>query len=459
MKENGKTKSARDTFTGSFGYVMATAASAVGLGNIWRFPYLAAKYGGGIFLIIYLVLVVTFGHAMLMSETALGRMTRKSAVGAFQSFGSNLPLRFGGWINAIVPMLIAPYYCFIGGWIVKYLYEYLAGNTASLAENNYFTSFITTFSSTEICFIVFTALTFLIVLMGVGNGVEKASKILMPLLVLLAIVIAVYSMTRPGAMEGVRYFFIPNFRKLSLMTLVAAMGQMFFSLSIAMGILYTYGSYLKKDGDIVKTSRLVETFDSGVSILAGLMIIPAIFAFLGGSEENIRSGPSLMFITIPKILESMGLGQIPGIIFFFMVLFAALTSSISLMESGVSTFMDQAGWSRSRSCVVMGIIMLLLGTASALGYDAWSSVQPLGMSILDFFDFLTNSIMMPLAALFTCVLIIKYAGIRSVVEEIRISSPFKGEKTYIVTIKYLAPIILIIILISSVAATFGWLKI
>jgi len=292
MKENGKTKSARDTFTGSFGYVMATAASAVGLGNIWRFPYLAAKYGGGIFLIIYLVLVVTFGHAMLMSETALGRMTRKSAVGAFQSFGSNLPLRFGGWINAIVPMLIAPYYCFIGGWIVKYLYSILAGNTASLAENNYFTSFITTFSSTEICFIVFTALTFLIVLMGVGNGVEKASKILMPLLVLLAIVIAVYSMTRPGAMEGVRYFFIPNFRKLSLMTLVAAMGQMFFSLSIAMGILYTYGSYLKKDGDIVKTSRLVETFDSGVSILAGLMIIPAIFAFLGGSEENIRSGPS-----------------------------------------------------------------------------------------------------------------------------------------------------------------------
>lgn len=214
------------------------------------------------------------------------------------------------------------------------------------------------------------------------------------------------------------------------MTLVAAMGQMFFSLSIAMGILYTYGSYLKKDGDIVKTSRLVETFDSGVSILAGLMIIPAIFAFLGGSEENIRSGPSLMFITIPKILESMGLGDIPGIVFFLMVLFAALTSSISMMESGVSTFMDQTGWSRGKCSVLMGMIMLLLGTACALGYSVWSSVQPLGMSILDLFDFLTNSILMPIAALSTCLLIIKKAGIRTVVEEIRSSSRFRSQRTY-----------------------------
>lgn len=459
MKENQEHKGIRDTFSGSFGYVMATAASAVGLGNIWRFPYLAAKYGGGIFLIVYLVLVVTFGHAMLMSETALGRMTRKSPVGAFQSFGNSFPLRFGGWLNAIVPMLIAPYYSFIGGWIIKYLYEYLVGNTTALADDHYFTGFITTFPSAEICFVVFTALTFIIVLMGVGNGVEKASKIMMPLLVLLAIIISVYSITRPGAMEGVRYFFIPNFKKFSLMTLVAAMGQMFFSLSIAMGILYTYGSYLKKDGDIEKTSRLVEGFDTGVSILAGLMIIPAIFVFLGGSEDNIRSGPSLMFITIPKIFESMGLGQIPGILFFLMVLFAALTSSISLMESGVSTFMDQLGWSRARGCILMGVIMLLLGTACALGYSVWSAVQPLGMSILDLLDFLTNSIMMPLAALCTCFLIARRAGIKAVVEEIRISSSFKGEKIYAVTIKYLAPIILTVILVSSIAATFGWLKI
>lgn len=424
------TKDSRSSFTGSFGYVMATAASAVGLGNIWRFPYLAARYGGGIFLIVYLVLVVTFGHAMLMSETALGRMTRKSPVGAFQSFGNSLPLRFGGWINAIIPMLIVPYYAFIGGWIIKYLYEYFAGNTVALAGDNYFTDFITSFSSAEICFIIFTVLTFLVVLLGVGNGVEKASKVLMPILILLAIVIVVYTIAQPGALEGVRYFLIPNFRKFSWMTLVAAMGQMFYSLSIAMGVLYTYGSYLKKDGDIEKTSRLVEGFDTGVSMLAGLMIIPAVFAFSGGSEDSIQSGPFLMFVTIPKVFENMGLGDIPGIVFFLMVLFAALTSSISMMESGVSTFMDQTGWSRGKCSVLMGMIMLLLGTACALGYSVWSSVQPLGMSILDLFDFLTNSILMPIAALSTCLLIIKKAGIRTVVEEIRSSSRFRSQRTY-----------------------------
>lgn len=459
MQDKHEAKGSRSTFSCSFGYIMATAASAVGLGNIWRFPYLAAKYGGGIFLIVYIALVITFGHSLILSETALGRMTKKSPIGAFQSFGNSLPLRFGGWINALVPLIIAPYYCVIGGWVIKYFYEYLIGDTSGLVKDNYFSSFITTLSSAEVCFLVFAVLTIVVVLMGVANGVEKASKFMMPILVLLALAIAVYSMTRPGAGEGVRYFLIPNFKKFSLMTIVAAMGQMFYSLSIAMGILYTYGSYLKKDVNIVRSSRLVELFDTSVSILAGLMIIPAVFVFSGGNADIIQSGPSLMFVTIPKVFESMGAGRFLGAVFFLMVLFAALTSSISLMETGVAIFMDQTGWSRKKSSALMSAIILLIGTACALGYNAWSSVQPLGMSILDFLDFLSNSVMMPIAAISTCLLIVKSARIKTVVEEIRISSKFKNEKVYAFIIRFLAPAFLMVILLSSIAVAFGWLQI
>ena len=453
MKED--TAAARSSFSGRLGYVLAAAGSAVGLGNIWRFPYLAAKYGGGIFLLVYLVLMLTFGYALIMSETALGRMTKRSPVGAFASFGDSPLFRLGGWINAVIPMLIVPYYSVIGGWVAKYLFEYIKGNTELLAQDSYFSDFTASGGSVEFWFICFSLAVILIIITGVKYGVERVSKIMMPILIVLAVFVTVYSVTRPGALEGVRYFLIPDLKHFSWMTIVTAMGQMFYSLSIAMGILYTYGSYIKKDVDLEKATAQVELFDTAIAMLAGLMIIPAVFAFSGGDPDMLQAGPSLMFITLPKVFANMGFGTVAGIMFFLLVLFAALTSAISLAESGVSTFEDQLGWSRIKCSILMGVLIVAIGSASAFGFNVLDFVRILGMSILDFFDFLTNSLLMPIAALTTCFLVTRAAGLDKVAQEIEQSSAFKRKKIYNLFMRYLAPVFIGIILVSSIANVLG----
>lgn len=458
MKEGGSKGKSRSSFSGKMGYVLAVAGSAVGLGNIWRFPYLAAKYGGGMFLLVYLILMLTFGYTLIVSETALGRMTKKSPVGAFGAFGKGPVFRFGGWINAVIPMLIVPYYSVIGGWVTKYLFEYLCGNTTALAEDGYFTGFIAEGYTAEVWFLLFSLAVVVVLFAGVKQGVERVSKVMMPLLVILAVFVAGYSMTRPGAFEGVKYFLVPNFANFSWMTVVAAMGQMFYSLSIAMGILYTYGSYIKEDVDIEKSTTQVEVFDTAIAMLAGLMIIPAVFAFSGGDPDTLQAGPSLMFITIPKVFASMGFGTGAGIMFFLLVLLAALTSAISLAESGVSTFEDQLGWSRHKATLLMGAIMVVFGSASALGFGVLDFVKLLGMSILDFFDFLTNSLMMPVAALATCLLITRVVGLDKIADEVEQSSNFKRKGMYKLFMRYLAPVCIVVILLSSVANVLGWIS-
>lgn len=442
-------------FSSRLGYVLAVAGSAVGLGNIWRFPYLAAKYGGGIFLLVYLILTVTFGYVLIVSETALGRMTQKSPIGAFKSFGQGIWYKIGGWINAVIPILIVPYYSVIGGWVIKYLVEYVKGNAEILAQDNYFNNFISDSFNVEFWFVIFALFAFLTILGGVKNGVERSCKVMMPLLVLLAIMVVIYSVTRPGAIEGVKYLLIPNFDNFSMMTIVAAMGQMFYSLSIAMGILYTYGSYLEKDVDIEKSTKQVELFDTAIAILAGLMIIPAVFAFSTEAAASLQAGPSLMFITLPKVFASMGAGTIAGILFFLLVFFAALTSAISLLETSVSSLSQQFRISRNKAIFIMAVVMLVFGTTSCLGYGVWDFISIFGMAFLDFYDFLTNSIMMPIAALATCILIIKVVGFQKIIDEVKISSPFKREKMYVFFMKYLASFFLIIILLSSVASVLG----
>ncbi len=454
-----KEKSNRSSFSGKIGFVLSAAGASVGLGNIWRFPYLAAKYGGGIFLLIYILLALTFGYTMIVAESALGRMTRKSPVGAFKSFGKKAGwLSFGGWINAVIPVLIVPYYSVIGGWVIKYLIEYLKGNSTKLATDGYFSEFISNGASTEICFVIFCMITLLIIYAGVRNGIERVSKFMMPILVILSVIIAIYSVTRPGAMAGVKYFLVPNPKNFSWMTVVTAMGQMFYSLSIAMGILITFGSYMKKDTSIEDSTRNVEVFDTAIAIMAGLMIIPAVFAFSGGDPDTLQAGPSLMFITIPKVFANMGFGTAVGIIFFLLVLFAAITSSIALTESAVSTVEDEIGWGRKKATVIIGLIMIILGTLSCLGYGPLAFVKIIGMQFLDFFDFLTNSVMMPIAALMTSLFVTKVVGIDRMEEEIRHGeSKFRRKKIFIVMIKYLCPIFAIIILASSVANAFGWI--
>ena len=446
----------RSTFSGKLGFVLSAAGASVGLGNIWRFPYLAAKYGGGIFLLIYILLALTFGYTMIMAETSIGRMTKKSPVGAYASFGRSKWLSFGGWINAVIPLLIVPYYSVIGGWVIKYLVGYLTGNGSALAADGYFSTFISDGFSTEICFLIFAGITLGIIYAGVRNGIERVSKFMMPILVVLSVMIAVYSMTRPGAVRGIQYFLVPNLKNFSWMTVVTAMGQMFYSLSIAMGILITFGSYMKKDISIEGSTEHVEIFDTAIAIMAGLMIIPAVFAFSGGDPDTLQAGPALMFITIPKVFANMGMGTFVGVLFFILVLFAALTSSIALTESSVSTIEDELGWSRKKSTLLVAVVMVILGTLSCLGYGPLASVTIIGMQFLDFFDFMTNSVMMPIAAIATCLLVSRVIGVEKIEEEVTQSGkPFKRKRVFNMMIRRLCPIFAAIILISSVANAFG----
>ena len=432
-------KQKRSAFSGKIGFVLSAAGASVGLGNIWRFPYLAAKYGGGIFLLVYIVLAVTFGYTMIVAETALGRMTHKSPVGAFGAFGKKGGLRFGGWV-------------------IRYLSEYISGHGSELSQDGYFSNFISSGLSAEVCFLIFTAFTLAIIFAGVRNGVERVSKVMMPVLVVLSVVIAGYAVTRPGALAGVKYFLVPNVANFSWMTVVTAMGQMFYSLSIAMGILVTFGSYMKKDVSIEESTENVELFDTAIAIMAGLMIIPAVFSFSGGDPDTLQAGPALMFITIPKVFESMGFGHVVGILFFLLVLFAAVTSSIALTESAVSTFEDELGWSRERATALIGLIMVALGSLSALGYGPLAGVTVFGMQFLDFFDFLTNSVMMPIAAIAICLLVSRVIGVQKIEEEVTLGGkPFRRKKIFNFMIQYLCPIFAAIILISSVANALGWI--
>lgn len=449
-------KKERGSFSGKIGFVLSAAGASVGLGNIWRFPYLCAKYGGGIFLLVYVLLALTFGYTMIVAETAIGRHTGKSPVGAFHSLSRNKLMGFGGWINAIIPILIVPYYSVIGGWVCKYLFEYIRSDAEYIATDDFFVNFITDGSASELWFIVFTALVLGVIFMGVESGIERFSKFVMPVLVVLALGVCVYSVTRPGALAGVKYLFVPNFADFSIMTVVTAMGQMFYSLSIAMGILITFGSYVKKDVSIHESTRQVEFFDTAIAVMASLMIIPAVFSFYGGDQSKLKAGPSLMFITMPKIFSSLGFGKIIGIMFFALVLFAAVTSAIALAESAVSTFSDEFGWNRKIGTVIMALIMIILGSLSSLGNGPLANVTIMNMQILDFFDFLTNSVMMPIAALMTCILVTRHMGIDALTKEVEQDGhPFGRKKIFSVMITVLCPIFVVVILVSAILNVLG----
>lgn len=445
----------RSSFSGKVGFVLAAAGSAVGLGNLWRFPYLAAKYGGGIFLLIYLILAVTFGFALMITEIAIGRKTGLSAIGAYRKL--NKKYAFIGWISALVPIIIFPYYSVIGGWVVKYMFEFVRGQGSAAAGNDYFTQFIAEPVQPVLWLAIFIGLTALIVLLGVEKGVEKASKIMMPILVILTLGIAIYTLTLPGAWEGVLYYITPDFSKFSVNTVLGAMGQLFYSMSLAMGIMITYGSYMKKDVNLESSVKQIELFDTGIAFLAGLMIVPAVFSV--GDESQLNQGAGLMFSTLPKVFESMPLGGVIGAAFFLLVLFAALTSAISLMETVVSIFQDKFHWNRKLTCLLVLLGAFLIALPSTLGYGALSFIQPLGMSILDFFDFISNSVLMPIVALMTCLFVSLVVKTQVISDEVKLSSPFKREKLFVVVIRYVAPIIIVLILVSSVMNALGWITI
>lgn len=456
----------RNSFSGGIGFVLAAAGSAVGLGNIWRFPYLAAKDGGGLFLVIYIVLALTFGFALLTTEIAIGRKTKRGPLSAYKALHKKSG--FIGIFACLVPMIIMPYYCAIGGWVIKYFCMYITGHGMELATDGYFSSFISGTAEPIIFALIFLAISAFVIFRGVNKGIEKFSTFLMPILIVLVIIIAVFSLTlshtdadgitRTG-MDGFRILFVPNFDGITagsfLSTLVDAMGQLFFSLSVAMGIMVAYGSYVKDDINLNKSINQIEIFDTIIAILAGIMIIPAVYTFMG-AEGMSSSGPGLMFISLPKVFEAMGFaGNIMGTLFFAMVLFAAITSSVSIMEAVVSSFMDEFHLTRKKAAGLETIIAGVVAVIVCLGYNLFyfDFKLPNGSNaqILDIMDYISNNLFMPLVAIATCILIGWVLGPKTIIDEVEKDGSRMGRKgLYKIMIRFIAPILLVLILLKSI---------
>ena len=459
-------KTGRNSFTGSIGFVLAAAGSAVGLGNIWRFPYLAARDGGGMFLVLYIVLALTFGFTLLISEVAIGRKTKQSpltAYGKIHKKWKNL-----GIVACLVPAIIMPYYCVIGGWVVKYLMMYITGQGAVVTAEGYFTTFITNQTEPVIMLFIFLGIVAYIVFCGVNKGIERTSKVLMPALLVLIIIIAVFSLTishtdengvtRTG-MQGLGIYVIPDFTGMTVGRFVSilldAMGQLFFSLSVAMGIMITYGSYVHDDANIKVSVNQIEIFDTVVAFLAGVMIIPAVYTF-AGSEGMAASGPGLMFVTLPKVFASMsGIGNIVGFLFFAMVLFAALTSAVSIMEAVVSSLIDRFSMTRRKAVITVTGTSLVVGTLVCFGYNLlyFDAALPTAASaqLLDVLDYISNNLLMPIVAIGTCILIGWVVKANMVIDEVEKTGCQMGRKRlYRVMIKFVAPIMLFILFMKSI---------
>lgn len=453
----------RSNFSGKLGFVLAAAGSAVGLGNIWRFPYLAAKNGGGLFLLCYFILVLTFGFTLLTTEVALGRKTQQSPLTAYGVI--NKKWKGLGVLACIVPVIILPYYCAIGGWVLKYFCTFITGHDKDTVADGYFTGFITADVAPIVYAVIFILATAVIVYLGVEGGIEKYSKVLMPALFIMIVGIAIYSLTLKKEVDGVvttgldglKVYMLPDFSGITfskfMSVVMDAMGQLFYSISVAMGIMIAYGSYVKKDVNLMSSINQIEIFDTLVAFFAGLMIIPAVIVFMG--KDGLSAGPGLIFVSLPKIFNEMGvIGTVLGIVFFITVLFAAITSSVSIMEAIVSSLMDRFGQSRQKAAVITSVYALVVGVLVCLGYNKLYFEAPLPNGstgqILDIMDYISNNVMMPVVAILTCILIGWIAKPEIIIDEVTLNGEkFGRKKLYIVMVKFVAPFLLALLLLSA----------
>ena len=457
-------KNKHSGFSGSLGFVLAAAGSAVGVGNIWRFPYLCAKDGGGLFLIVYLILVLTFGFVLLTTDVAIGRRTKQNALNAFATLHKKW--KFLGYLTFLVPALIMTYYSVIGGWIAKYFAVYLISDGTQAAQDGFFTSFITSPISPIVFMLLFLALTAWVVYCGVEKGIEKYSRYIMPGLLLLIIGISVFALTlshtdengvtRTG-LEGLAVYLKPDFTGMTvsrfLNVVLDAMSQLFFSLSVSMGIMITYGSYVKDDVDLNKANNQIEIFDTGVAFLAGMMIIPAVYVFLG--RDGMAYGPSLTFISLPKVFAAMGgVGRIVGVVFFLALGFAALTSCVSVMETLVANCMEIFHKSRKQMCAMVGLYSLITAVLICLGYNVlyFELLLPNGSNaqLLDVMDYISNSFLMPFISLLTSILIGWVIGPKWIIDEVEKNGERFGRAgLYRVMIRYVVPVVMLILFLTS----------
>lgn len=438
----------RSSFAGKIGFVMAAAGSAVGLGNIWRFPYLASSYGGGVFLLLYIIMCVTFGATIMIAEIAIGRKTGSSPILAFAKL--NKKYTWLGYFTSLISLVILPTYCIIGGWVLKYIVVFCTGQTLAAASSRYFIDFSSQIWEPLIYFLIFVFLSAFVIMFGVNKGIEKISKIMMPILAVLCVALAVYSVQLPGALPGVQFYFVPDFSQLSAKGILMALGQVFYSLSLAVGVMITFGSYLKKDVSITSSVVQVEGFSVGIAILCGLMVIPSVFAFSRGSRDALTSGSSLLFVTMPKVFATMPGRNIFGAIFFIMVFFAAFTSSISMVEVIVAMFMDRFHIGRKTACLIVMGIALLLGIPGLLGNSIWSDVKIFGFSIMNALDAFASNILLPFAALFTCIFVGFVIKPKAIVDEVEEHGfHFKLKKAFSFSIRFIAPLCILAIIVIS----------
>ena len=472
----------RANWSGQVAFVIAAAASAIGLGNLWRFPYLAAQYGGGTFILVYLCLVVTLGFTLMVTEISIGRMTAQSQLTAYARLHKGWG--FVGFLGTLIPLLITPYYCVIGGWVLKYFVAYtqmaftgaLPMGEAAVGAEAFFKSFISASFAPFGYGMIFVLACAGVIVMGVKNGIEKSNMVMMPILFFMALSISIYVVCLPGTGDGLRYYLVPNMDCLrdsagkfspALLgkTILGAMGQMFYSLSLAMGIMITYGSYMKKTDSIEKCVRRIEVFDTLIAVIAGLMIIPVVYMFAVKTgtdvKEAMNAGPGLMFITLPKVFAMLGAtGPWVGLMFFLLVLFAAATSAISLFEACVASVCDLLRLDRKAATFFTTALIMFFATFSAMGYGSWAEIRLFGLQFLDFFDFITNSVLMPVVAAATCVFVGHVLTPKVVVDECQAEKrPFKAKGLYYAMVKYFAPFLVVAILMSEICRALsigGW---
>jgi NSS family neurotransmitter:Na+ symporter len=448
----GKRKSIHGQWSSRWAFILAATGSAVGLGNIWRFPYITGENGGGAFVLVYILCVLFVGIPIMMAEVMLGRRGRQSPINTMQSLaedeGHNPAWRYLGWMGVVAGFFILSFYSVVAGWTLDFIFRAASGsfNTATDAEIvEIFEQLLGNPERLLVLHTLFMSLTVVVVSMGVKSGLERAVKFLMPALFILLLVLVGYAMSTDGFSDGINYLFKPDFSKLTAEGLLAALGQAFFSLSLGMGAIMVYGSYLPQNASIARTTIIIAFADTLVAVLAGVAIFPLVFAY--GLEPG--SGPGLIFVTLPIAFGQMSYGQFFGTCFFVLLMFAAWTSSISLLEPAVAWMVENRGIRRPRASAIAGLIAWLLGIGSVLSFNKWQDLKIWGMTYFDLMNYMTSNVMLPLGGLLIAIFSVWLMSKNASVEELAMGEGL-AYKSWRITVRYIAPIGVIVIFLHKI---------
>ena len=448
----------RETFGSRMGMLLAMAGSAIGLGNIWRFPYTLGENGGAAFLLIYVLMLVFICLPVMISEYLIGRRGASNPFRTFRNLAPGSKWHWIGIVGVVASGCILSFYCVVGGWSVKYLTDAVSGSLLSYdgSYGDFFAAFIANPWKPLLFTLIFLGLTGLIIVFGVRKGIERMSKIMIAVLFVIIVLVVIRSLTLPGAIEGVKYMFVPDFSKVTADTCIAAMGQAFFSLSIGCGAILTYASYVSKDENIASSAGWIAFFDTGFAVIAGLAIIPAVYAIalLNGTDPDVSAGPGLVFITLPGVFHAMPMGAVAALLFFMALLLAAITSSISLMEVVVAFIKEEMQKSRVKAVVITFVLCGVVGTFCSLSFGPLEGVKLFGLSVFNFFDYLTSNILLPVGGLLLAV----FAGWRlkrsNFIDELtnggRLEIPRWLVLTIFYLVKFVAPIALSVIFLNCI---------